>query len=347
MTKNYNYIWAFNVKGDGEESSTYFTNLSISENNNIYWSGYRNESPSVIDLDPNRGIPFNISPVMNERKALLVKYNQQNCPKVTASFNCPDSLSIGCSLPIAIYVDMTESPEPNHLLGGFSGTLNWDTDALVLSGVSSVSDDFTGFVQVDSSGSIRFNGINSSGQGGRVAIFQTTFEVIEETELEEPITLDFSSLNAAGTFANLLSDLEVENCDLDIISSQRLLGDVNSDSSITSTDALIILSYDVGMEVTSDIADLITMGLGDINGDGLTNSADALIILSYDAGISVPFPLGELFCPAEMLEQERVSQPDQVDVVVDLKDIQELEVIEVNVWMNLPFKDGKTWLLYL
>jgi hypothetical protein len=69
------------------------------------------------------------------------------------------------------------------------------------------------------------------------------------------------------------------------------LGDINNDGNCNSTDALIILSYDVGLPIPQDFLDRIQAGLGDVNADNLTNSADALIILASDAGMQVPFPV--------------------------------------------------------
>jgi uncharacterized repeat protein (TIGR02543 family) len=73
-----------------------------------------------------------------------------------------------------------------------------------------------------------------------------------------------------------------------------VLGGVNGDDDVNSTDALIILSCDVGM----DTSGFCPMNCGDVNDDGLVNSTDALIILSYDVGMSVPYPVGEEGCPS-------------------------------------------------
>ena len=78
-----------------------------------------------------------------------------------------------------------------------------------------------------------------------------------------------------------------------------MLGDVNDDSSVNSTDALIILSADVGVNVSS----YCPMNCGDVNGDGNVNSTDALILLSFDVGITVPFAVGTAGCP------QTVTQP--------------------------------------
>lgn len=78
--------------------------------------------------------------------------------------------------------------------------------------------------------------------------------------------------------------------------TQGLLGDISDDSLVNSTDALIILSYDVGLPILQPILDRINLGFGDVNEDGTSNSTDALIILSYDVGIPVPFPVGDPVC---------------------------------------------------
>ncbi|MBK6282515.1 MAG: metallophosphoesterase [Draconibacterium sp.] len=67
------------------------------------------------------------------------------------------------------------------------------------------------------------------------------------------------------------------------------LGNVNSDDNVNSTDALIILSCDAGLNVSA----FCPINGGDVNLDGKVNSTDALIILSYDVGISISYPVGE------------------------------------------------------
>jgi hypothetical protein len=80
--------------------------------------------------------------------------------------------------------------------------------------------------------------------------------------------------------------------------STAKLGGVNSDGLVNSTDALIILSADVGLNTSA----FCPMNCGDVNGDGAVNSTDALIILSYDVGLSVPFPVGTGACPSSVTQ---------------------------------------------
>jgi hypothetical protein len=80
------------------------------------------------------------------------------------------------------------------------------------------------------------------------------------------------------------------------VAATTMLGDVNGDGQANSTDALIVLSGDVGISITQ----FCPARCGDVNGDGYVNSTDALIILSHDVGMSVPFPLGQPGCPASV-----------------------------------------------
>ena len=57
-----------------------------------------------------------------------------------------------------------------------------------------------------------------------------------------------------------------------------MLGDVNGDGIVNSSDAVAILRYLAGYEVDGNI------GLGDYNCDGITNSSDAVAILRMLAG---------------------------------------------------------------
>ncbi len=73
-----------------------------------------------------------------------------------------------------------------------------------------------------------------------------------------------------------------------------ILGDVNADGLATSTDALIILSCDAGLDTSA----YCPMDCGDANADGLVNSTDALIILTFDASLPVSYPVGQPGCPS-------------------------------------------------
>ncbi|MBC7250950.1 MAG: metallophosphoesterase [Anaerolineae bacterium] len=101
---------------------------------------------------------------------------------------------------------------------------------------------------------------------------------------------DVTDANAASTTVTMDGDKTVT---AHFSPAPGLLGNVNDDEFVDSTDALIILSCDAGI----DTSQFCPMNCGNVNADEFVNSTDALIILSYNAGIPVPYPLGEPGCP--------------------------------------------------
>lgn len=61
----------------------------------------------------------------------------------------------------------------------------------------------------------------------------------------------------------------------------RIPGDANGDGTVNGQDALLILQYDAGWNVTINTAN------ADVNGSGSVDMADALLIFRYDAGEDV------------------------------------------------------------
>ena len=84
-----------------------------------------------------------------------------------------------------------------------------------------------------------------------------------------------------------------------------ILGDVNDDTVANSTDALIILSGDVGINISG----YCPINCGDVNNDGIVNSVDALILLSADIGITVPFNVGQPGCPTSITQPPGCANP--------------------------------------
>jgi hypothetical protein len=102
-------------------------------------------------------------------------------------------------------------------------------------------------------------------------------------------TGDVANVNSANTTVTMDTDKAVK---ASFVPSKT--GDINGDKSANSTDALIVLLCDAGI----DISQFCPCNCGDVNGDGVINSTDALIILLYDAGMSVSYPVGEGDCPS-------------------------------------------------
>jgi hypothetical protein len=104
-----------------------------------------------------------------------------------------------------------------------------------------------------------------------------------------------ADVNSAATTVTMNEDKTVTAHFTEVTPSD-ISGDVNGDDTVNSTDALVILSCDVGINTSQ----FCPMNCGDINADGAVNSTDALIILSHDVGMTVPFPVGEPGCPSSV-----------------------------------------------
>ena len=202
----------------------------------------------------------------------------------------------GAPVDVTVQIDMSAVNPPDVKLGSFTGTLDWDTNYLTYISDSGILSGFTGVVNV-SPGHIDFNGANPSGAPGVVDVLTVTFEGVVDPATCTTLSffdLEFSAMAAANTFHNILPCATVNDCQFML--NCGTLGDVNDDDNCNSTDALIILSCDVGIDTTP----FCPMNCGDVNDDGLINSTDALILLSYDVGIPVPFPVCEPGCPSDV-----------------------------------------------
>jgi len=209
------------------------------------------------------------------------------CPgQVVARIACPSQVGEGSRFQVPITVDLSGSPAPNDRLGSFTGSLAWDPSLLRYVSHSGLQAGFTGAVNTSNVnlGRLNFNGANPPGVPGNVTVLTITFEVVGTDSSTGIFDLAFSAMSAALSFADLLPCLITHDCSYHIRAG-GLCGDINDDGLINSSDALIILSYDIGIPIPPEFLAKIIAGFGDMNVDGLTNSTDALIILTCDAGL--------------------------------------------------------------
>ncbi len=268
----YQYVWNFDRSLNGPTAS----NLAA----NVYFV-------TVIDTNGcERTRAFNL-------QALCFPVDNS----ATATVKCPGKAPQSCHFPVTVCVDMRNAPAPDTLLGSFTARLKWDPSLYEFAGSPELLSGYTGIVNVDEvHGSILFNGARFDGQGGLIDIFRAHFKAIGPVGSSAPFEVEFEAAAAAYSFRDLLAQLFVGVCRVEI-SKPGLLGDVNDDGLVNSTDALILMSFDVGLPIPLAAQNRIAEAFGDVNDDGNTNTTDALIILSFDAGIPVPYPIGEPFCP--------------------------------------------------
>ena len=204
-------------------------------------------------------------------------------------------MPVGQQIVVTINIDMSGASLPDNKLGSFTGSLVWDPAILTYSSNSGLLAGFTGAINTADvgTGHLAFNGANTSGGMGTVEVFQITFDAVAAGT--SVLNLAYTAMSAtAPNFTNLLPILTVTGGQ--VVVNSAALGDVNGDGVVNSTDALIVLSADVGVNTSQ----YCPMNCGDVNGDGYVNSTDALISLSFDVGMSVPFPVETGACPASV-----------------------------------------------
>ncbi len=101
------------------------------------------------------------------------------------------------------------------------------------------------------------------------------------------------SRNAEGNFSAYVDDVIVqlgkEGCGNFDLVEPGLLGDINGDGVVNTTDARLALQYAVE-KITLTGSQL---GLGDVDGDGIVNTTDARLILQYAVEKIDKFPAGK------------------------------------------------------
>jgi uncharacterized repeat protein (TIGR01451 family)/uncharacterized repeat protein (TIGR02543 family) len=121
------------------------------------------------------------------------------------------SPTVGQQIVVTINIDVSNVNAPDNYLGGFTGTLDWNTAVLAFVDHTALPGGFAGNINHTSSGTghITFNGANSDGASGNVTIFTATFDVVGAGT--SALDLAYSAMAAATTYANLLPLLTVND----------------------------------------------------------------------------------------------------------------------------------------
>ena len=115
----------------------------------------------------------------------------------------------GDQIEVEVLVDLSSISEK---LGAYEARLSWDAE--VLEFVQIANGDTPAFANPQtrtSAGELVFSNFNVQGAGGVVSLLKVTFEVIGQPGQTTALNLSFAVLDAAGTFANLLPQLQVQS----------------------------------------------------------------------------------------------------------------------------------------
>ncbi|WP_273447694.1 M43 family zinc metalloprotease [Neolewinella agarilytica] len=224
--------------------------------------------------------------------------------------DCPEAVPTNCEFPLTVRVDMSNVPKPDDFLGNFTAVLRYDPTVMEYVGDAQILSGFTGFVN-PTAGAIIFNGADTEGRSGDVPVFSANFRALGAPGTNVNPVLDLRTLVSARTFTDLTESASVFNCGFSI-QEEQLLGDVNGDGRINSTDAALVLAFAVGNPIPPVAQERIDAGFGNVDGNRRTNARDALIILTYDVGLPVDFAIGEPVCPTaatDGLLSETIATP--------------------------------------
>lgn len=183
-------------------------------------------------------------------------------------------------LEVPVTVDLTGAP--GRKLGGYRLTLRTNQTFLQFYDVTS-----WGFAQPqtqsDTSG-VQIAALLPAGASGVVNLFTARLFVLVDTA-STPITVQVREMTAAQGSSTPFEDLTplVRVVNGTFCRSLGRWGDVDGDGTSGSRDALVALSYVVGLPIDT----LMRPQLADVDSDGRVTSRDALIMLSYAVGLPV------------------------------------------------------------
>ena len=151
------------------------------------------------------------SVTMSAARTVTANFTAQTGSVASAATPSNATPSIGQQIVVTINIDMSGASAPNNALGSFTGSLAWNPAVLTYNTNSGLQAGFTGAINTGSvgTGSIAFNGANTTGATGNIAVLTITFNVVGAGT--SALDLGYSAMAAASTFTNLLPILTVND----------------------------------------------------------------------------------------------------------------------------------------
>ncbi len=193
----------------------------------------------------------------------------------------------GASVTVPVVADMSSGGGAS--LGAIAARLTWHAGSLQLTGTG-VGTFGSPVINSDSAayGVLKFAVAAPAGATGMPVLLNASFSVTGPAADTSSLALSVTEITAAATFTNLLP-ITTTTTSKFCVSTGRW-GDVDSDTTLTAHDALVIITDAVGLPILP-----YTVVNGDVDASGTVDTRDALIVLSAAVGIPVAqFRIGRL-----------------------------------------------------
>lgn len=206
-----------------------------------------------------------------------------------------------------VNVDVTLSPAEGEAaadLGGMQLALSYDAALFEYAGVSAENIDFIAAQASDEpsnpdninsflvahdagNGTVQLVYVNAAlAPKAGETLFTVSFKVKESVQPGTQGSFSITSQGAYSTAAQLVTGTGMaKTLTITVQESTGLLGDVNGDGNINSTDAMLVLQHAVKMITLTEEQQL----RADVTHDGAINSTDAMRILQYAVKIITSF----------------------------------------------------------
>ena len=185
----------------------------------------------------------------------------------------------GAQVTVPIVADLSGSGGAS--LGSIAASVIWRPGVLAYRGVSAGTIGAAVINADSASGSLRFALADPAGATGQPVLINAIFAVVGAAGATDTLRVSLQELTRAGTFANLLPIGAATSALLCV--STGLVGDLDGSATVTSVDALAIVTNAVGLPLSPPF----TTVNGDVDGNGRVDTRDALIVLTYVVGLPV------------------------------------------------------------
>ena len=224
----------FNANGGSGTMSNQVANVPTALTTNAFTRGQGTRSAAGTRLLTARALPTPNSATYSFAAdlTLYAQWTQGTNTVVSAATPSNGTPSAGQQIVVSINIDM--SGDSGAALGSFTGSLTWDPNILTYNTNGGLLGGFTGAINTGNvgTGTIAFNGANTTGTTGNTVVFQITFDVVGSGT--SALDLAYSAMAAATSFTNLLPILTVNDGSVTALANHTVTFNANGGSGTMS-----------------------------------------------------------------------------------------------------------------